>query len=296
MTDTAPAPAQLQVKDADSIGSEKELDRYKGRPDKSIAVMEIFGPTIQGEGAMIGVRTMFVRFGGCDYRCAKCDSLHAVMPQAVKKNAQWMNQENIFDHLNEQYQKTGCDWVTLSGGNPVMWDLTFLVEMLQDAGIKVAVETQGTIYRPWVAQCDQITISPKSPGMGEKFEEPKFRSFLNRALFETDGRGLNHSKTCIKVPVFSQQDLEFCAGLDSMIDFIAGEDPVVKYMSLGNSYPPALDAETGWQLLKPEHHLVSELLNDFGILLEDFLQDGRLQDWRFTPQLHVLVWGNKAGV
>ncbi len=43
-----------------------------------IRVSEIFGPTIQGEGVLIGLPTVFVRSGGCDYRCSWCDSLHAV--------------------------------------------------------------------------------------------------------------------------------------------------------------------------------------------------------------------------
>ena len=39
-----------------------------------IPVIEIFGPTIQGEGAVIGLKTMFVRTAGCDYSCSWCDS------------------------------------------------------------------------------------------------------------------------------------------------------------------------------------------------------------------------------
>ena len=39
-----------------------------------IPVLEVFGPTIQGEGRVIGRKTMFVRTAGCDYRCSWCDS------------------------------------------------------------------------------------------------------------------------------------------------------------------------------------------------------------------------------
>lgn len=39
-----------------------------------IPVLEIFGPTIQGEGAVIGRKTMFIRTAGCDFNCAWCDS------------------------------------------------------------------------------------------------------------------------------------------------------------------------------------------------------------------------------
>ncbi len=49
-----------------------------GTVESEIRISEIFGPTIQGEGALIGQPTVFVRTGGCDYRCAWCDSLHAV--------------------------------------------------------------------------------------------------------------------------------------------------------------------------------------------------------------------------
>ena len=46
-----------------------------------ILVSEIFGPTVQGEGPLIGQPSVFVRTGGCDYRCSWCDTLYAVLPQ-----------------------------------------------------------------------------------------------------------------------------------------------------------------------------------------------------------------------
>lgn len=39
-----------------------------------VPVLEIFGPTIQGEGMVVGQKTMFVRTAGCDYSCSWCDS------------------------------------------------------------------------------------------------------------------------------------------------------------------------------------------------------------------------------
>jgi 7-carboxy-7-deazaguanine synthase len=42
-----------------------------------ILISEIFGPTIQGEGALVGKPTVFVRTGGCDYRCDWCDTVYA---------------------------------------------------------------------------------------------------------------------------------------------------------------------------------------------------------------------------
>src|SRR6267154_551910 len=48
-------------------------------------VMEVFGPTLQGEGQMIGYQTMFVRSGGSDYRCRMGDSLQAFQPKKERK-------------------------------------------------------------------------------------------------------------------------------------------------------------------------------------------------------------------
>jgi hypothetical protein len=67
--------------------------------EKRIAVVEIFGPTIQGEGPLAGSKTMFIRFGGCDYRCQKCDSLHAVIPGAVKAGARYLTAEELWYSL-----------------------------------------------------------------------------------------------------------------------------------------------------------------------------------------------------
>ncbi len=46
--------------------------------ESNIRISEIFGPTIQGEGHLIGQPTVFVRTGGCDFRCEWCDTLYAV--------------------------------------------------------------------------------------------------------------------------------------------------------------------------------------------------------------------------
>lgn len=51
---------------------------------KAIPVLEIFGPTIQGEGMVIGQKTMFVRTAGCDYSCSWCDSsLHGMAQRSM---------------------------------------------------------------------------------------------------------------------------------------------------------------------------------------------------------------------
>lgn len=55
------------------------------REQKKMPIMEIFGPTIQGEGMVIGRKTMFVRTGGCDYSCSWCDSVQAIKTRVFIK-------------------------------------------------------------------------------------------------------------------------------------------------------------------------------------------------------------------
>src|SRR5262245_60899791 len=62
-------------------------------------VIEIFGPTVQGEGVDQGVVSHFVRFGGCDFRCDWCDTPYAVVPKEVKANSDKMDTAGIVSNL-----------------------------------------------------------------------------------------------------------------------------------------------------------------------------------------------------
>lgn len=276
--------------------------------DGKFPVIEIFGPTIQGEGAMIGVRTMFVRMGGCDYRCERCDSMHAVHPMAVKANAKWMTEEEIVTEVCAQAAASSTTWVTLSGGNPAMWNFTRLIQLFQGMNMKVALETQGSIYRGWIANCDQVTVSPKGPGMGERFNPEVFKSFILN-YYNQKPWDIPNDRLAVKVVVFDQQDFEFAVQVNELLRPLIHQPK--KFLSLGNSYQPVLEADM--QLHDPKvvdssdegpiytwsrkaFSLPQALLDDYKVLLEDYLQDSRLEGWVFLPQLHVLVWSNKSGV
>lgn len=292
---------------ADTTLSEAREKRVKKLP-----VMEIFGPTIQGEGKMIGVRTSFIRFGLCDYECKMCDSMHAVDPLRVKANARWIVPEQIANELGVVHgilkeDKEGgfayagqqnCDWVTFSGGNPCIHDLSELIQRIRGFDvlvdsyrqrIKIAVETQGTLLPDWLAWCDVITVSPKSPGMGEKFEQNKFMEFVLRFKHH---KGFN-----VKIVVFSQQDLEFAKHINGIMRDEGLHDQM--YLSLGNPYPPGLedklmpavnDMEAGFR----NDSLKLELLRQYRELYEmDISKIPELSNVIYLPQLHVLAWANK---
>lgn len=259
------------------------------KSEKKLPVMEIFGPTIQGEGFVCGTRTSFIRFGLCDYKCRMCDSLHAVDPKRVKANADWLTQSEIATRLASVHKleeaEPVCDWVTFSGGNPCIHNLTELVYYIRGFDIlgiqpKIAVETQGTFDPDWLYMCDVITCSPKSPGMGEQFEEDKFVNFLQKFH--------KHPGFNVKVVIFSMQDIEWVRHINQLLHGWNLQDRF--YLSLGNSNPPGMDTNVS------DDELKLSLLRDFRVIAEDLLSIPDLRNAKFFPQMHVLAWGNKQGV
>src|SRR3954454_18364888 len=88
---------------------------------RTFPVIEIFGPTIQGEGAEAGLPTHFVRLGGCDYRCSWCDTMYAVDPATVRATSERLEVAEIVERLGRLDGHP--EWVTLSGGNPALHHL-----------------------------------------------------------------------------------------------------------------------------------------------------------------------------
>lgn len=258
---------------------------------KKIPLMEMFGPTIQGEGAVIGQQTYFMRFGLCDYKCTMCDSMHAVDPRQVNANAQWLTQEEILDAFTQKYVQGSAKCVTLSGGNPCIHDLSVLVGALKRLGFKVVVETQGTFTPGWLSQCDVITVSPKGPGMGEHtlfHQLDKFMTYIMSA---------NPTTVNMKIVVFDQRDLEFA----KMIYERYGHQDIPFYLSLGNPYPPESPSaqelldESVFDAVPFDTKLLNRLITNYKTLWEDIQKDDILSKMRFLPQWHVFVWGNEKG-
>src|SRR5262249_24745088 len=132
---------------------------------------------------------------GCDYRCRWCDTLYAVLPEQVRANSTAMSAKEIVERLQDLGPHT--PWVTLSGGNPALHQLGQLVDELHAAGYRVAVETQGSVYRGSLERSDLVTVSPKPPSSGM---EPDLAA-LDRFV------GLPGAN--LKVVVFDEADFAF---------------------------------------------------------------------------------------
>jgi 7-carboxy-7-deazaguanine synthase len=174
---------------------------------KLFPIVEIFGPTFQGEGSMAGQQTYFVRFGGCDYRCKWCDTMYAVDPEQVK-NAHQMNSKAIIQNIENLPGHP--KWVTFSGGNPLLFDFLEIVALLHQRGFYVAAETQGSIYtsRPCVSALDLLILSPKPPSSGMITDFDALRHIGNMNLKHT-----------VKVVVFDQEDYEYAKEIRNIFPY-----------------------------------------------------------------------------
>jgi len=120
-----------------------------------IPVMEHFY-TIQGEGFYTGNAAYFIRLAGCDVGCVWCD----VKESWTVTDSQLM----LIDDLVAEVIKYPGRLVVITGGEPLMYDLTYLTKKLKEKGCQINIETSGAY--PISGKLDWICVSPK------KFKAP----------------------------------------------------------------------------------------------------------------------------
>ena len=171
--------------------------------ERRIPVMEIFGPTIQGEGLMAGTLTSFVRTGGCGLRCNWCDTMFAVDPKQIREGRTLMTTGEIYNAI---CALPPAPYVTFSGGDPCLHEtLGEITPALNLKGIKVAVETQGQLFPDWLKLVDVITISPKGPSSGNVVDYHKIPEWI----YEQWGVMRRPVRICIKVVCFNDDDFKY---------------------------------------------------------------------------------------
>lgn len=143
-----------------------------------LPVMESFY-TIQGEGKYSGTATYFIRLAGCDVGCVWCD-----VKESWDASAHPLT--SVEDMVTEASKYPGRI-VVITGGEPLMYDLTHLTQSFKAAGFRTHIETSGaySLSGDW----DWICFSPK------KFKAP------------VDGFGLKVHE--LKTIIFNSSDFEF---------------------------------------------------------------------------------------
>lgn len=231
-------------------------------------VLEIFGPTIQGEGMVIGRKICFIRLAACDYQCVWCDSKFtwdgSMKPELMSTEAIVSAVTKIADQR--------ADHITISGGNPALYKgLSELVLQLQNKGYQVAIETQGSKWNDALLFIDEVTLSPKPPSSQM---ETDF-TILSEMIAKLSGRNIS-----LKVVIFDEKDLQYAKEIYQRYPNI----PL--FLQVGNDQIDLEDeAATAEYLMKRYRELVGAVMNST-----------TLKNVRVLPQLHALLWGNRRGV
>lgn len=117
-----------------------------------LQVVELFY-SLQGEGILTGVPSVFVRLAGCNLRCVWCDSAHARAADA----GQAVELEGVLRQVSAYPTR----FVVLTGGEPLLSPgLSALAAQLRATGRHITIETNGT-RAPGDIACDLASISPK---------------------------------------------------------------------------------------------------------------------------------------
>ena len=120
----------------------------------TLKIIEIFA-SLQGEGLRQGEPTVFIRFSGCNLKCSFCDTRYA-----------WnggldLTPFQVLKEIRKLRSRYPADWACLTGGEPLLQDVSGLVKDLRQEGLKVQVETNAILYRPLAV--NWYTVSPKPP-------------------------------------------------------------------------------------------------------------------------------------
>lgn len=245
---------------------------------RPVPTSEVFGPVIQGEGPLAGVATSFIRVAGCDYRCSWCDTPYAVIPEQWARTAERVHPSELADRA----AALGTEWVTLSGGNPAIYDLAQTVRDLHERGHLVSIETQGSVCPSWLGLIDQVVVSPKPPSAGMAEAASDFARFVP----ELAAAGHWLRPPAIKVVVFSDDDFLWALEtheaswephfLGSTLYLSVGTDPPVEGETLADTRAGVCD-RLAW-------------------VMDRVARYGGVTPLRVAPQMHVLAYGHARGV
>jgi len=119
------------------------------RAATDLPVVETFH-SVQGEGLWAGVSAFFIRLAGCDVGCPWCDT---------KQSWHRRHPYQSTSQLAEAAQAAQPKFVVITGGEPLMHDVTALTQALKSHGLQVHLETSGA--HPLSGTFDWITLSPK---------------------------------------------------------------------------------------------------------------------------------------
>ncbi len=223
-------------------------------------VNEIFY-SLQGEGFLAGMPSIFVRLAGCPLRCRWCDTKYAWSEDS--------GQDRTIPEIIEAVSKYHCNFVVITGGEPmVQFEVRQLARELRAEGKHITIETAGIAFIPNI-ECDLMSISPKLSNSVPKDIDLAATHRDSRLDLAVLGELLANYNYQLKFVVESVNDLP---EVQEVID------------QLGNVAP-------GMVMLMPQAATKEELLSKSPIVAELCKSAG----YAFCQRLQVLLWGDRTG-
>jgi 7-carboxy-7-deazaguanine synthase len=225
-----------------------------------MVINEIFY-SLQGEGFLAGVPSVFVRLAGCPLKCRWCDTKYAWDQRAGEDYG-------IYD-IVETVQQWPCKFIVITGGEPMINpDLPQLVRQLKAAGKHITIETAGIAYAPELP-CDLMSISPK----------------LSNSVPDDTKASAAHKDSRLDIAVLQElidnyeYQLKFV--IDSQDDLPEIQQTIEK---IGSVNPETV-------MLMPQAATRDEFFTKSPIVANMCKQSG----FTFSQRLQVLLWNNQKG-
>jgi len=223
-------------------------------------VNEIFY-SLQGEGFLAGIPSVFVRLAGCPLRCRWCDTKYAWSKEAGRQYS--------IGEIIRAVKKWPCRFVVITGGEPMIdQDLPQLAGELKAAGKHITIETAGIAYIPDMP-CDLMSISPK----------------LSNSMPDDAELAAIHRDSKIDLAVLGELIDNYNYQLKFVVDSEADLSEIEKSIEKLSS----IDSEK--VMLMPQSSTRQEFLAKSPIVAELCKHTG----YAFSQRLQVLLWDNQKG-
>lgn len=225
-------------------------------------IAEVFH-SIQGEGKLTGVPSVFVRVSGCNLRCVWCDTPYASWSPE--------GEDLSLDHIIEQVSQYPAKHVVVTGGEPMISpEITPLTHRLREDGYHITIETAGTVYHD--IHCDLASVSPK---------------LANSTPHDREGgrHAEQHDRLRLNIPVIRR----FMEGYDYQLKFVV--DQPADMDEIDTLLGQLCKVEPSNVLLMPQGTKAVELSRRSAWLVEICKARGFV----FCPRVHIMLYGDVRG-
>ena len=253
-----------------------------------LEINEIFGPTIQGEGKLVGTPSIFIRFGKCNFKCegfaveyetpsgvkkCACDSYYAVDTEFKDTWTKYKSYDEIVNEVDILLSKYPNNYkidIVITGGEPLLyWNKEEFQKLLKhyiEDGHKVTIETNGSLNLNFKFDYQKKILFSMSVKLSNSLEPLKKR--VNK---ETLTKILTNTK---------ESYLKFVIGKDFLQDAKTEINSILENIPKCEIY------------LMPLGDTAEEINKNCEEVINMAIENG----FKYCDRLHIRVWDNKRGV